>query len=621
MTDDNNYTRPPRRRKWHARIWKTEAEYVYRDAVGQKVFTVVRRLGWASETRQVFDDDTGKQVKRYFQHWEGTADGKKPANAPVLPYRLPELLAAVAAGQTVLVLEGERKVEQARTWGYVATCCADGAGKWRREHAEFLRGADVVIVPDHDDPGQRHADQVGRSLEGIATRRRLLLLPDLPEHGDIVDWIKAGGTRERFAELLAAAPEWTPFGPEPTTTTEADHWLALLNEQYCVVQDGGNTRVLRFDLNEQSKDGRVVHRRLTAQYFGFGDFHNYYRNQKLWTDDNGKIKKMEVGKWWTGHPRRRSYEGLTFRPDLPDQVVNSRLNLWRGWGVEPAAGDWALMRRHINEVLANNNLEAATYIVNWMAWAVQHPAEPAEVALVLKGGRGVGKGTLGNALVHIFGQHATHISSVRHLTGHHNAHLRDACLLFADEAYWPGDKSGEGALKRLITEPTLLIEPKFVDAMTVPNMLHVVMASNDDWVVPAGESERRYAVFQVSEHKRQDQTWFKPLYEQLTDGGYAAMLHDLLRHDLGDWHPRKVPMTDALRGQQIASLRPLDAWIIELLEDGVLPNNTKACPERTPSHTQAEYGRPANGLFDLARKRVPALRYHQMVRHRLGHTC
>src|SRR6185503_3069857 len=161
------------------------------------------------------------------------------------------------------------------------------------------------------------------------------------------------------------------------------------------------------------------------------------------------------------------------------------------------------------------------------------------------------------AMVRIFGQHATHISSIKHLVGHFNVHLRDACLLFADEAYWPGDKRGEGELKRLITEPTLFIEPKFVDAMTVQNMLHVLMASNEDWIVPAGEFERRYAVFEVSERKRQDQNWFGPLNEALEHGGYQAMLHDLLQLDLGDWHPRAIPMTEALRKQQLRSLQPL----------------------------------------------------------------
>ena len=270
------------------------------------------------------------------------------------------------------------------------------------------------------------------------------------------------------------------------------------------------------------------------------------------------------------------------------------------------------MQDHIREVLASGDDDADAYITNWLAFAVQHPAEQAEVALVLKGGRGSGKGTLGVAMTHIFGQHAVHISSVKHLIGHFNVHLRDACFLFADEAYWPGDKSGEGALKRLITEPTLLIEPKFVDAMTVPNMLHVLMASNEDWVFPAGESERRYAAFEVSEHKRQDESWFKPLYEQLRNGGYAAMLYDLLRRELGDWHPRKIPMTEALREQQIRSLRPLDAWVLEFLEVGVLPAGEGVDrPSRAVSRAEPDFDQrnPRNGLFDLARERHPQLRY------------
>lgn len=236
--------------------------------------------------------------------------------------------------------------------------------------------------------------------------------------------------------------------------------------------------------------------------------------------------------------------------------MGGRLNLWRGFGVEPAPGDWSLMQRHIKEVLAAGDEEASAYVENWLAWAVQQPAERAQVALVFKGGRGTGKGTLGNAMCHIFRQHATHISSVDHLAGRFNAHLRDAVLLFADEAYWPGDKGGEGTLKRLITEPTLFIEAKGRDGVTVPNMLHVLMASNEGWMVPAGEHERRYAVFQVSEAKRQDDDWFTPLYQQLEAGGYAAMLHDLMHHDLGDWHPRHIPMTEALREQQLQSLEP-----------------------------------------------------------------
>ena len=115
------------------------------------------------------------------------------------------------------------------------------------------------------------------------------------------------------------------------------------------------------------------------------------------------------------------------------------------------------------------------------------------------------------------------LSSVKHLVGHFNSHLRDACFLFADEA---GDKSGERASKRCITEPTLTIEPKGVDVMTVPDMLHVFDGVERRLGRPGGEHERRFVVLAVAEHKREDDALVHAPLRALEDGGYGAMLHD-----------------------------------------------------------------------------------------------
>jgi hypothetical protein len=200
------------------------------------------------------------------------------------------------------------------------------------------------------------------------------------------------------------------------------------------------------------------------------------------------------------------------------------------------------------------------YIIRWLAWAVQYPDQQAETALGLIGERGSGRGTLGNAMCRIFGRHSQHISSPEHLTGRFNNHLRACSFLFADEAYAPKDKSAEGTLKRLITEPTLTIEQKGHDVVEQPNFLHIMLASNGEWVVPAGPFERRFVVLRVAETHRQDREWFVAIYQQLQNGGYAAMLYDLLRHDLVGWHPREIVRTAELAHQQEESLSPEDAW-------------------------------------------------------------
>jgi hypothetical protein len=98
-----------------------------------------------------------------------------------------------------------------------------------------------------------------------------------------------------------------------------------------------------------------------------------------------------------------------------------------------------------------------------------------------------------------------------------------------------------------------------------------MMASNEDWVVPAGEIERRFVVQEVADDHAQDSRWFKPLYEQMHAGGLEALLFDLLNHDLANWHPRQIVRTAALAAQQARSLSPFDAWWGDLLHDGYLP--------------------------------------------------
>jgi putative DNA primase/helicase len=112
----------------------------------------------------------------------------------------------------IVIVEGEAKADFLATWNICATCNAGGAGKWKAEHAAFLKDADVVILPDNDPVGFKHADIVVRTLIGVAKRIRRLVLPNLPHKGDIVDWAKPdlGGTREKIDELIATAPDWPP---------------------------------------------------------------------------------------------------------------------------------------------------------------------------------------------------------------------------------------------------------------------------------------------------------------------------------------------------------------------------------------------------------------------------
>lgn len=400
---------------------------------------------------------------------------------------------------------------------------------------------------------------------------------------------------------------------DPTLRPTGNKRLDETNAHYFVVREGGKVFVGTFERER----GRTV-----LVLMSFADFRNLHMNRKVKVNGND----VPLGKWWLEHPKRRQYEGLTFQPGNNAPVIDGKLNLWQGWGFEPKQGNWSKLRDHIWLVLCSSKQELFDYVMNWLAFAVQHPDKRAEVVLVMKGKKGTGKGTLGNTMSKLFGQHSLQISSSQHLVGRFNGHLRDCVFLFADEAFWPGDKAGEGTLKRIVTEPTLFIEGKYRDGVEVPNLLHIVMASNEDWIVPAGEHERRYVVFEVNDLRLQDMPWFKAINDQLEDGGYSAMLYDLLHRDLGGFHPRKLPECNDLTSQQALSLSPLDAWWVELLEIGTLTGCDPDEPNRAISNryevtiksTDGGFDRHVTrpGLYDQARTVEPRLRH--MSEHKFG---
>ncbi len=127
--------------------------YDYVDETGKLLFQVVRFA--PKDFRQRRPDGAGDWI------WT-LGDVRR------VLYRLPELVAAVAAGRTIYDCEGEKDVHAIEKAGGVATCNPMGAGKWRIEYAEFFRGAHVVIVADRDNEGRRHAATVAVSLQGIA---------------------------------------------------------------------------------------------------------------------------------------------------------------------------------------------------------------------------------------------------------------------------------------------------------------------------------------------------------------------------------------------------------------------------------------------------------------------
>ena len=191
------------------------AYYNYRDEQGAMLFQVCR-----------FEKPlTNGRVRKTFRQRSPKPDGGwswKAKDARKVLYRLPELLASTPETPVVIV-EGEKDVERLRKLGVTATCNPGGAGKWSADYSTSLEGRRVVILPDNDRPGMDHAAYVAERLADVAAAIKIVELPDLPPKGDVSDWLDAGGTAERLAAVIKAAPLYEPpVKPEDLDPLEQD---------------------------------------------------------------------------------------------------------------------------------------------------------------------------------------------------------------------------------------------------------------------------------------------------------------------------------------------------------------------------------------------------------------
>jgi hypothetical protein len=297
------------------------------------------------------------------------------------------------------------------------------------------------------------------------------------------------------------------------------------------------------------------------------DFHKMFGNVRFLEGN----QSVEVSRLWLKWDGRRQYlgRGVVFEPGGQLDTANDMLNLWRGFGVEPTQGRWSLLRNHILSVVCSEQTKHFEYLIRWMAYAVQHPNEPIGVAVAFRGAQGAGKGIVARTFGKIFGKHFSHIANGDQLTGRFNASLATSCAVFLDEALWAGDKKGEGVLKALITEPRLQLEAKFRDPIMVDNRLRIMVASNNDWMVPAGIGDRRWFVLDVADTYAgtEHQDYWDALYAEIVNGGAGAMFYDLLALDLNGFNVRAVPHTAAKAEQQAHSLTGTKAWLYNILQE------------------------------------------------------
>ena len=245
----------------------------------------------------------------------------------------------------------------------------------------------------------------------------------------------------------------------------------------------------------------------------------------------------------------------TFKP-MNYLLKRNEFNTWVGFKAETQSTEDVNMNvvqpilDFIFEVIANGKEENFKYIISWLSHIVCKPYKKTEVALFLHSNeKGTGKGTLGYWLKnYLFGSHISNvISGLSKLTQKHNTCIQKKIFTMVEEMpSLQGEFHAQfDAMKHIITDPQITIEPKGIDAFEIPNFANFMLLSNNLMSIKLERGDRRYACFEVSAHKKGDEEYWDHLHDEVLTEETAKEFFKYLKNldDSEKVSLRKIPKT------------------------------------------------------------------------------
>jgi hypothetical protein len=264
-------------------------------------------------------------------------------------------------------------------------------------------------------------------------------------------------------------------------------------------------------------------------------------------------------------PETTYYEGVEFNPKSNNK---NYLNLWVGPYRKAKKGNKQLILAFLFNVICDGDENSYNYLINYIAHALQKPEEKPGVMIILMGGQGIGKGTLGRIIQKIWPSTYLQVSNIDAITGNFNGALERSYFVFMDEALFAGDRKSSDALKSLVTEPLILINEKHQPARQTKSYHRFIAATNAMHLKHTDNDDRRDFVLQVSERHKNDHNYWNELDHEMNHGGIEAFMYDLQERDLTNFNVRAKPSTAALMEQKLMSLGPIERWWHNCLEYG-----------------------------------------------------
>lgn len=352
-----------------------------------------------------------------------------------------------------------------------------------------------------------------------------------------------------FGTLLFMAKEagWRPLPGDVSNSNldaEIEERVLEMNKHYALVRSGKSIIIATFSNNSNSEQ---------VGFLSVQSFATLAAPEKIQIPTRNGFSERSMADIWLASSQRRAYYDMGVYPN--DDAPAGTLNMWNGWAAKPDPNaSCARYLSHMKDIICGGDQGIYDWLLDWMADAVQDSRTIKGSCVVLRGIEGCGKGAWADNFGQLFGRHYIHLIDAERLTTKFNSMMADSIITFADEVLWPGDRKAANILKGLISERRVTREAKGVDAVEVDNLNRVIIASNEDWIIPAGPQSRRWLVLNVRPDVACHKPYFDALFKEMDNGGRDALLHILKQRKITS-NLRLAPHTEGLREQRRLSHR------------------------------------------------------------------
>lgn len=346
--------------------------------------------------------------------------------------------------------------------------------------------------------------------------------------------------------------------------------LATLGKRYSVADVNGKFRVVRKpDLDAFGSDVDS-----TMVYYTKQDFIDLHLDRQVSsTNARGDKETVNPAKVFLEVEPRKS--GVVFAPPPISTSANS-LNLYQGRKLRSKAGEWPVLEDFLLTVICKGDNAKLDWLLLWMAHMVQRPGEKPGTAVVCRGEGRTGKGTFGAILTKLAAPHVKELSQEAHVTGQFaGEHLSKCILAIVTEAVFGGDRKVSNVLKAMVTQPTIEVEAKGMNLVTVPSYLRLYIDSNSaaPVMIEGNGSEKRYFVLESGTIHKADTDYFAKVYDAIEGDEMAALLDYLENYDPVEegqtWGDvRLAPDTPERREMAVVSMRAPKRRLLEVLREG-----------------------------------------------------